>query len=170
MTNTALTETFIHVSGSCNNSCGFSSGGWAAILRGLSDGNVAIKRELSGSEMETTNNRMELTAAIHGLRLIQKTKHLPIQVFSSSQYLVKGMTEHLKSWRSKNWKAANNKPIKNQDLWQQLAELSDGLVVFWQWSPAQASDLWGVEVKSRAIEAAKKAESCSLPHKMATAR
>ena len=104
-------------------------GGYCALVRlpGRPD------RELSGGTLHTTNNKMELTAAIVGLRAAIDAGVKTIAVYSDSEYLVKGMTKWLSGWQRKNWKTADGQPVKNQDLWQQLAELTRGRDVRWEW-------------------------------------
>jgi ribonuclease HI len=109
-------------------------GGYCAIVRlpGQPD------RELSGSSIHTTNNKMELMAAIAGLRAAVEAGAAEITVVSDSEYLVKGMTEWLPEWERRGWKTASGQPVKNQDLWQQLAALTRGRQVHWQWIKSHA--------------------------------
>jgi ribonuclease HI len=104
-------------------------GGYCAIVRipGHPD------RELSGSSIHTTNNKMELTAAIAGLRAAVEAGADDITVVTDSEYLVKGMTEWLPEWERRGWKTWAGQPVKNQDLWQQLVSLTRGRTVRWQW-------------------------------------
>lgn len=104
-------------------------GGYCAIVRipGRPD------RELSGSSIHTTNNKMELTAAIAGLRAVAEAGIGTVTVFSDSEYLIKGMTEWLPDWERRGWKTATGQPVKNQELWQELASLCRGRRVTWQW-------------------------------------
>jgi ribonuclease HI len=109
-------------------------GGYCAIVRipGRPD------RELSGSSIHTTNNKMELTAAIAGLRAAVEAGIEDIIVVSDSEYLVKGMTEWLPEWERRGWKTWSGQPVKNQDLWQQLASLCRGRHVEWRWIKGHA--------------------------------
>lgn len=93
-------------------------GGWAFILRHIESGK-AIER--FGGERETTNNRMELLSVIHGLRSLEKS--CDVEVFSDSQYVIKGLNEWLDGWKAKGWKRGRNDPVKNVELWQDLDEL-----------------------------------------------
>lgn len=102
----------IYTDGACSGNPG--PGGWAVLLR-YKD----AERELSGGELATTNNRMELMAAIAGLEALLKPSR--VRLFTDSQYVQKGMTEWLPQWMARNWKTADRKPVKNADLWQRLA-------------------------------------------------
>lgn len=109
-------------------------GGYCAIVRipGRPD------RELSGSSIHTTNNKMELSAAIAGLRAVVDAGINDVTVVSDSEYLIKGMTEWLPEWERRGWKTWTGQAVKNQDLWQQLASLSKGRNVRWQWIKGHA--------------------------------
>ncbi|MCE7974693.1 MAG: ribonuclease HI [Leptolyngbya sp. PLA1] len=102
--------------GACSGNPG--PGGWAYILRHPVTG---ASREASGAEPETTNNRMELRAAIEGLRAL--TQPSLVDLTSDSQYVLKGMKEWLDAWKRRGWKTADKKPVKNQDLWETLDAL-----------------------------------------------
>jgi ribonuclease HI len=93
-------------------------GGWAYVLR-LADGTKEI--EAVGGEERTTNNRMELLAAITGLRRLSEPHR--VDLYSDSQYLVHGLQSWLDAWKAKGWKRAGNAPVKNMELWQELDEL-----------------------------------------------
>ncbi len=108
-------------------------GGWAALLI-----SGAHQRELSGAEAATTNNRMELTAAIMALEALNE----PCQVTlcTDSQYLKNGITLWLPNWLRKGWKTAARKPVKNQDLWQRLYAASQRHEIRWRWVRGHAGD------------------------------
>jgi ribonuclease HI len=115
----------IFTDGACRGNPG--PGGWGVLLR--YQGN---EKKLSGAIKETTNNRMELTAAIEGLNAI--TRPCIVKVVTDSEYVKNGITVWLKNWQTKNWRGANNKPIKNIDLWQQLdAAVKRHKQVTWEW-------------------------------------
>ena len=110
--------------GACRGNPG--PGGWGALLRF-----GEVEKELCGGEPETTNNRMELMAAIRALEALKR----PCQVVitTDSQYVRKGMTEWLEGWKARNWRTAARKPVRNQDLWQRLDELVGQHQVEWHW-------------------------------------
>ena len=106
-------------------------GGWAYILR-----YGEHKREMWGSAPETTNNRMELTAAIEGLRALKEG--CAVEVVTDSEYLKNGITTWIHGWKRNGWKTAAKKPVLNQDLWQQLDELVQHHDVRWTWTKGHA--------------------------------
>lgn len=101
-------------------------GGWGALLIfGLNE------KALSGSEPNSTNNRMELMAAIEGLNAL--TKPCMVHLFTDSQYVKNGLTQWIKGWKARGWKTADNKPVKNQELWQALDEACARHTIEWHW-------------------------------------
>jgi ribonuclease HI len=102
--------------GACSGNPG--PGGWAYILRHPASGKEVHK---AGGEPDTTNNRMELTAVIEGLRAIKKPSH--VEIYSDSQYVLKGLEEWMADWKKRGWKTAAKKPVKNQELWKTLDDL-----------------------------------------------
>lgn len=114
----ANTKPHVHLftDGACSGNPG--PGGWAFVLRHPATGK---EKESSGGERETTNNRMELLAVIHGLAALNKPS--VIDLTSDSQYVLKGLREWLPQWKARGWRTASKQPVKNQDLWQQLDEL-----------------------------------------------
>ena len=115
----------IYTDGACRGNPG--PGGWGALLR-YND----AEKSISGAEAATTNNRMELTAAIQGLNAV--TRPSDIVIVTDSEYVKKGITEWLENWHKRNWKGANGKPIKNVDLWQQLElAVKQHKQVKWEW-------------------------------------
>jgi ribonuclease HI len=113
----------IYSDGACDPNPG--SGGWAALLR-----YGGKKKELSGFEPETTNNRMELTAAIQGLKELNKRSR--VEFFTDSMYLKNGITEWMPNWKSRNWKKKGG-ALKNIDLWQELDQQIQHHVIDWHW-------------------------------------
>ena len=89
------------------------------------------EKELWGGEPDTTNNRMELTAAIRGLEALNRTSSVVLT--TDSQYVRKGITEWIKGWKAKGWKTANRQPVKNRDLWERLDELCETHTIDWRW-------------------------------------
>jgi ribonuclease HI len=119
----------IYTDGACRGNPG--PGGWAALL---SSG--AHEKELSGAEVLTTNNRMELTAVIRALEALKR--HSRVRVYTDSEYVRRGITEWLRNWKARGWRTADRKPVKNQDLWQQLDAVAAGHEVEWHWVPGHA--------------------------------
>lgn len=115
----------IFTDGACRGNPG--PGGWGALLRYR-----GREKQLSGAEPETTNNRMELLAAISALEALNK-KACRVDLTTDSQYLRQGVTEWLANWKRRGWKTADKKPVKNQDLWQRLDELAQRHDVRWHW-------------------------------------
>ena len=110
--------------GSCLGNPG--PGGWAAILRFGPQTN-----ELSGGEPETTNNRMEMTAVIEGLKVLKEPCKISIEI--DSEYVKNGVTEWMDGWKKRGWMTAAKKPVKNQDLWQKIDDALAGHTVHWKW-------------------------------------
>ncbi len=96
-------------------------------------------KNLKVGEKNTTNNRMELTAAIKALEAI-KSSSIAIELFTDSKYVMTGINEWIKSWKSKGWKTSNKKPVKNVDLWQQLDALNMHHNVDWHWVKGHSGD------------------------------
>jgi len=107
-------------------------GGWAAILR-----HGERKRELSGSSPQTTNNRMELTAAIEGLRALKEA--CEVEVVTDSEYLKNGITQWIHGWKRNGWKTSAKKPVVNQDLWTELDQLVSSHKIQWTWTKGHSS-------------------------------
>ncbi len=114
----------LFVDGACSGNPG--PGGWGAILRWRGH-----ERELSGSEHETTNNRMELMAAIAGLNALTRASR--VHVTTDSTYVRDGITKWLPQWKKRGWKTAEKKPVKNVDLWQALDEATAPHHIDWHW-------------------------------------
>jgi len=121
----------IYTDGACRGNPG--PGGWAAILRI----NSHVK-EIWGAEPHTTNNKMELTAAIKAMEVL--TRLCTVELITDSEYLRKGITEWLPQWRQRGWRTANKKPVKNKELWQHLDELSQGHQINWRWVKGHSGD------------------------------
>jgi ribonuclease HI len=88
-------------------------------------------RELSGAEAMTTNNRMELTAVIAALEALKRP--IPVKLYTDSEYVRRGITEWLQSWKARGWKTADRKPVKNQDLWERLDAIAAQHSIEWHW-------------------------------------
>ena len=121
----------IYTDGACHGNPG--AGGWGALL---SYGDIT--KELYGSKADTTNNQMELTAAIEALNALKT----PCQVtlYTDSIYVKDGITKWLEGWKKKGWRTANKKPVKNMALWQALEEASNRHDVTWQWVKGHSGD------------------------------
>ncbi len=114
----------IFTDGACRGNPG--PGGWAALLRW-----GEREKLIQGAQAKTTNNRMELLAAIEGLGALQKNSEVVLT--TDSQYVLKGITEWIKGWKRNGWKNAKKEPVLNQDLWQQLDQLCQNHQVEWRW-------------------------------------
>ena len=122
----------IYTDGACSGNPG--KGGWAAIILD-SDLNQS---SISGSESNTTNNRMELLAPIMALKKIKKKSD--ITIFTDSKYVKDGITDWIKKWKLNNWKGSNKKPVKNKDLWIKLDNACLKHIVSWKWVKAHAEN------------------------------
>ena len=121
----------IYTDGACSGNPG--KGGWAAIIL---EGNN--QSSISGSVNKTTNNRMELMAAIMALQKIKRKSE--VTIFTDSRYVKDGITEWIKKWKLNNWKNSNKKPVKNKDLWMKLDSFCQEHSVSWKWVKAHAGN------------------------------
>lgn len=119
-----LKHVLLFTDGACSGNPG--PGGWGAILR-----YGKVEKEFSGAEAETTNNRMELMAVICGLEALKHSCR--VDIYTDSQYVMKGMTEWIAGWERKGWKTADNKPVKNAELWQRLQAAAKPHKLVWNW-------------------------------------
>jgi ribonuclease HI len=122
----------IYTDGACSGNPG--PGGWAAILISKEG-----EKEISGGAKPTTNNRMELTAAIEGLNALKAPSS--VILYTDSRYVMDGLTKWLPRWRGNGWKTANKKPVKNEDLWRLLDEVAARHDIDWQWVAGHSGDL-----------------------------
>ncbi len=129
-----MTELFAYTDGACSGNPG--PGGWGALLQAKDGDDVVKERELSGGEAETTNNRMELLAAITALETLSKPT--PITIVTDSAYVKNGVTGWIHGWKRHGWKTSNKKPVKNVDLWQRLDAAADRHDVTWEWVKGHA--------------------------------
>ncbi|RYZ48024.1 MAG: ribonuclease HI, partial [Sphingobacteriales bacterium] len=120
----------LYVDGACRGNPGI--GGWGAYIQ-YPDGR---EQELCGSDPHTTNNRMELMAAIQGISALD-AQH-PLTVWTDSNYVKQGITEWIMGWKKKNWRKADGKPVINADLWQQLDQVCQGRTIDWRWIKGHA--------------------------------
>ena len=129
--NNSAQQVEIYTDGACRGNPGV--GGWGVLLR-LGD----HEKTLFGGEFETTNNRMELRAAIEGLAALKR--HSRVVLWTDSKYLRDGITDWIANWKRRNWRTAANKPVKNIDLWQRLDELTAQHDITWEWVKAHAGN------------------------------
>jgi ribonuclease HI len=121
----------IYTDGACKGNPG--PGGWGALL--IAD---AHRKELFGGELNTTNNRMEMTACIQALNALKK--RCAVQLYTDSQYVMKGINEWLAGWKARGWKTADKKPVKNADLWLLLDSACARHDIDWHWVKGHAGD------------------------------
>lgn len=142
-----MKEVEIHTDGSCLGNPG--PGGWAAVLR-----HEGREREMSGGEPLTTNNRMELMAAIMALEALIEPCTATLQ--TDSQYVRQGITEWMTNWMRRNWKTAGGDPVKNRDLWERLHAANQRHKVEWRWVKGHSGDPDNERVDTLAREAAER--------------
>jgi ribonuclease HI len=119
----------IATDGACKGNPG--PGGWGAVLRFGS-----VEKDLSGGEALTTNNRMELMAAIRALQALKKTSHITLS--TDSRYVMDGLTKWIKGWQRNGWKTASKQPVKNADLWRELIAAAEPHRIDWVWVKGHA--------------------------------
>ena len=134
----------IYTDGACSGNPG--PGGWAAILFWNGE-----EKELSGGENPTTNNRMELKAAIEGLNALKAQSS--VILYTDSRYVMDGLTKWLPRWKANGWKTADKKPVKNEDLWRTLDEAALRHEVDWQWVAGHSGDVGNERADALAREA-----------------
>lgn len=123
-----------YTDGACSGNPG--PGGWGVLLRAMDGETVLKERELKGGEADTTNNRMELLAAINALETLERTSE--ITVVTDSAYVKNGVTSWIFSWKKKGWRTAANKPVANVELWQRLEAAQARHRVTWEWVKGHA--------------------------------
>ena len=131
MSDPSAERVVIYTDGACKGNPG--PGGWGAWLRW-----GGHEKELFGGDPATTNNRMELTAVIESLALLNR--HTPVAVYTDSEYVKNGITTWIHGWKKRGWKTADNKPVKNIDLWQKLDALVASHEVQWHWVRGHTGD------------------------------
>ncbi len=134
----------IYSDGGCKPNPG--RGGWAVLLI-WGD----AQKELSGGEADTTNNRMELTAAVRALEALKRPCR--VEFYTDSEYLKKGITEWIAGWRRSGWKTSKGDPVLNQDLWQKLDELTQRHEITWKWTRGHAGNPHNERVDRLATQA-----------------
>ena len=121
---TSMPKVVIHTDGACSGNPG--PGGWGAILEASSH-----RKEIKGGETLTTNNRMELTAAIEALEALKQPSE--VQLYTDSNYLRGGITQWIKKWKVNGWRTADKKPVANEELWRRLELAAERHRVHWHW-------------------------------------
>jgi ribonuclease HI len=129
-----MTELFAWTDGACSGNPG--PGGWGVLMRALEGETVLKQREMQGGEAATTNNRMELMAAISALEAL--TRPTKIVIVTDSAYVKNGVTQWIHGWKRNGWKTADRKPVKNVELWQRLDEAQRTHQVEWRWIKGHA--------------------------------
>ncbi len=129
-----MTRLFAYTDGACSGNPG--PGGWGALLRAINGGRIVKERELKGGEADTTNNRMELLAAIHALEALERPSE--ITIVTDSAYVKNGVTGWIHGWKRNGWRTANKQPVKNVELWQRLDEAQARHRVTWEWVKGHA--------------------------------
>ena len=126
-----------YTDGACSGNPGV--GGWGAVLLAEKNNKIIKRKEISGGVVDTTNNQMELIAAIETLKALKK--YTEICIITDSNYVKKGITEWLPSWKKNNWKTSSKKEVKNRKLWEELEELVNRNKVDWLWVKGHAGNI-----------------------------
>lgn len=142
-----MKNVIIYTDGACSGNPG--KGGWAALLK-FGD----VEKEISGGENETTNNRMELNAAIQALKILKEP--CSVEIFTDSTYVKDGITKWIENWQKNNWKNSSNKPVKNKELWEQLLKESRRHNIKWHWVEGHAGHEFNERVDKLARAECKK--------------
>ena len=129
-----MPDLITYTDGACSGNPG--PGGWGVLMQAVTDGTVMKERELCGGEADTTNNRMELLAAINALEALSRASR--VTIITDSAYVKNGITEWLAGWKRKGWKTSTGKPVKNVDLWQRLDAARTRHEVRWEWVKGHA--------------------------------
>jgi len=139
-----LNDVVMYTDGACSGNPG--PGGWGTVMM-----SGRHRKEMSGGERETTNNRMEMMAIIAGAEALKRG--CSVDIYTDSTYVMKGMTEWLDGWKQRGWRTASKQPVKNVDLWQRLERALDRHVVTWHWVRGHS----GIPENERADELARNA-------------
>ena len=129
-----MPEIHIFTDGACSGNPG--PGGWGVLMQAVENGEVVKTKELHGGEADTTNNRMELMAAIEALNALERPTKLTLT--TDSAYVKNGITSWLHGWKRNGWKTASKKPVKNEDLWRALDEAAARHDITWAWIKGHA--------------------------------
>lgn len=155
-----LKHVTIHSDGGCEGNPG--PGGWAAVLEF-----GRARKEISGGELATTNNRMELRAAIEALACLKE--RCTVDFYTDSEYLREGITSWVSGWKANRWRTAGRKPVKNADLWRRLDELASGHQVNWHWLRGHAGHPGNERCDQLAAEEIRKILARHKPDELAAA-
>lgn len=139
-----MTQVQIYTDGACRGNPG--PGGWAALLIAGKE-----RKELSGAESLTTNNRMELMAAISGLSALKR--RCSVKLYTDSKYVLQGLTEWLPQWKARGWRTAAREPVKNKDLWEMLDVAAAAQDIEWHWVRGHSGDEGNEHVDALANQA-----------------
>ena len=134
MWGSVMPELVAYTDGACSGNPG--PGGWGVLMRAMRGADIIKERELSGGERETTNNRMELMAAISALEVLERPSE--ITIVTDSAYVKNGVTGWIHGWKRNGWRTSNKKPVKNVELWQRLDEAQARHKVTWEWVKGHA--------------------------------
>lgn len=126
-----MKQVIIYTDGACRGNPG--PGGWGALIR-----LDAIEKEIFGGQIDTTNNQMELTAAIEGLAALKE--RCSVELYTDSKYVMDGITQWIQNWKKNNWRTAAKKDVKNKELWQKLDQLISQHQVQWHWVKGHSGD------------------------------
>ncbi|PIL21628.1 RNaseH ribonuclease [Puniceibacterium antarcticum] len=129
-----MTKIYAYTDGACSGNPG--PGGWGVLMRAMDGATIVKERELSGGEADTTNNRMELLAAISALEALARTSE--ITIITDSAYVKNGVTSWIHGWKRNGWQTSARKPVKNVELWQRLDAAQAGHSVIWKWVKGHA--------------------------------
>ncbi|SOH95067.1 ribonuclease HI [Monaibacterium marinum] len=129
-----MAEFFAYTDGACSGNPG--PGGWGVLLQAKDGAEIVKERELSGGDPQTTNNRMELMAAISALETLGRPA--AVTVVTDSSYVKDGLTKWIHGWKRNGWKTAAKKPVKNEELWKRLDEAQQRHQVSWEWVKGHA--------------------------------
>ena len=127
-----MKQVIIYTDGACRGNPG--PGGWGALVKF-----DEVKKEIFGGSKDTTNNQMELTAAIEGLAILKEP--CSVELFTDSKYVMDGITQWIQNWKKNNWRTAAKKDVKNKELWKKLDELISYHQVQWHWVKGHSGDM-----------------------------
>ena len=142
MSSDDLPKVTIYSDGGCSPNPGF--GAWAALLMFKHENGEVAEKEIAGYDPQTTNNQMELTAAIQALEALNIA--CEVDFYTDSEYLKNGITTWLKSWIKNGWRTASKQPVKNQDLWERLHVATQRHMVHWHWTRGHAGNHYNERV------------------------